>query len=126
MEIQCSQCDKPNPADSTFCGYCGAPLTPEVIPTEATTTESLQSPASAESQVPQEAAPEAWPGATREPTPETVLPLEEIKNRVLGDMQQDTMAREMRKYLTRIKSQSYIKILDPSFEGMYDPEYFEG
>ena len=74
MDVQCSQCDKPNPADSTFCGFCGAPLAPEGIPAEATTTELLQSRPSAESEVPQEAAPEASPGARREPTPETVRP----------------------------------------------------
>ena len=74
MEVQCSQCDKPNPADSTFCGYCGAPLTPEGTSAEAATAESVQSPHSVEVEEPQEAAAEASPGATPEPAPEIVLP----------------------------------------------------
>ena len=59
-------------------------------------------------------------------TPESVLPLEEIKERVLMDMEAATLRREKRKYLTRIKQQSYIKILDKSYENLYDESYYLG
>lgn len=58
--------------------------------------------------------------------PEAVVPLEQIKERVLNDMQAATLQREMRKYIQRIKKQSYIKVLDESFAGLYDESYFQG
>ena len=54
-----------------------------------------------------------------------VTPLEEIYDRVLQDMYVDTRDREMRRYLVRLKQQSYIRIMVPEFAELYMEDYEE-
>ncbi len=60
-----------------------------------------------------------------ERVPEKVIPLEEIKDSVINDMQTDTMLREMSKYVTRLKQQSLIRVMALEFEGLYEETFFE-
>ena len=57
---------------------------------------------------------------------EKTIPLEQIKDRVLNDMQMDTYAREVGKYLTRLKKKSLISILADDFNGLYEETFYEG
>ena len=63
--------------------------------------------------------------ALTERVPEKIAPLEEIKDRVMMDMQRDTLMREMGKYVTRLKKRSLIQIMDPDLRGIYEETFFE-
>ena len=54
-----------------------------------------------------------------------VTPLEEVYDRVLQDMYVDTRDREMRRYLVRLKRQSYIRIMVEEFGELYTEEHEE-